>query len=558
MFFFGRAAQALNSVCPADTNISQYFSKTTLARALKLLIIATPLLTFSVSANAPINTRIALVIGNSAYANSPLLNPVNDAKAMSKTLSDLGFEVIVILDANKAQMKKAINQMSDELKGKEGVGLLYYAGHGVQMDERNYMIPVDAKINLADDIQTQTLELNTVLDGLKKAGSRMNIIVLDACRNNPFDAVASGRALKLKSSDPAVSRKGLAPMDVPSGTFLAYATAPGNIAEDGNAKSKHGLYTQFLLQEIKNPQSRIEDVFKRVRFKVRQKSDGRQIPWESTSLEDDFVFSDGRPAKHPKIDQDTLEAEFNNEKSLWDRIKNSNKADDFYAFIQEYPNGTIAEAAQAKIAVLSKANIIVQGAGADGKDKFYFEGRLRVGDKYEVRESFPNGKNLYKMHVEKSIKEGELQLVQEVETPDVTVSMVSLYNINGGWIGYSDKMTTMRIDPPMFRAPPELLQVGSEWKYAFRNQLTIGKTVIDHLSTGFAKIIAHEKITVKAGTFDTFKIERTLYSSAVETKNIDWVTTDIPIPIKSESTLTTADGRHSKSSTELIRFVRGS
>ncbi len=242
------------------------------ASLLRATLAAAILLSAAAQAQAPGDIRIALVIGNSAYTGAPaLVNPANDAKAMGDALRGLGFTVVEVRDADKAQMARAIAQVRDSLKGKQGVGMLYYAGHGLQVDARNYMVPVDAKMAKGADVPAQTVDVSSVIDAFKAAGNRMNILVLDACRDNPFGGITTG--------------KGLAPLDAPSGTFLAYATAPGNVAEDGDVKTGNGLYTQFLLQELKKPQASIENVFKRVRFAVRKASNGRQIPWESTSLE---------------------------------------------------------------------------------------------------------------------------------------------------------------------------------------------------------------------------------------------------------------------------------
>ncbi len=249
--------------------------------ALRLAVVASALAAVSVSAQAPLDVRVALIIGNSAYpGNMALVNPANDAKDMADVLKRLGFNVVELRDGNKVQMAAAIAKVSDSLKGKQGVGMLYYAGHGLQLDWRNYMVPVDANLKTAADVAVQTIDLSSVVDVFKAAGNRMNIVVLDACRDNPFGSSTS-------------SAKGLAQLDAPPSTFLAYATAPGNVAEDGDEKSGNGLYTQYLLQELKRPTAKIEDVFKRVRLNVRKQSNGRQIPWESTSLEDDFFFNDG-------------------------------------------------------------------------------------------------------------------------------------------------------------------------------------------------------------------------------------------------------------------------
>lgn len=244
-----------------------------------LLALGGLFLSYSTNAEAPLDIRVALVIGNAAYKNVPALaNATNDAKSMATVLRKLGFTVVEVVDGSKDQMSKAIGQMQGLLKSKQAVGMLYYAGHGLQLDWHNFMVPVDAKLEEASDVPKQTIDIENVIDVLKKSGTRMNIIVLDACRDNPFAEKASG--------------KGLAQLDAPPGTYLAFATSPGNVAEDGDVAAGNGLFTQYLLKELQRP-AKIEDVFKRVRLQVRQKSQGRQIPWDSSSLEDDFAFNDG-------------------------------------------------------------------------------------------------------------------------------------------------------------------------------------------------------------------------------------------------------------------------
>ena len=217
--------------------------------------------------------RISLVIGNARYAEAPLKNPGNDAKAIASALQQLGFQVNLKLDAGRNDMIEAIRSFDGELAKKKSVGLFYYAGHGAQLGWKNYLIPIDAVIEQLDDMQTRSVELNSLLEGLAKAQNPMNVIILDACRDNPFDN-------KVRAQ-----QKGLSQVDAPPGSLLAYATSPGNTAADG--EGANGLYTENLLRELKTPEAKIEDVFKRVRLNVRRKSEGRQIPWESTSLEED-------------------------------------------------------------------------------------------------------------------------------------------------------------------------------------------------------------------------------------------------------------------------------
>ena len=255
--------------------------KKTAYSVLKYSLVGLALASFTSIAQSPLDIRVALVIGNAAYKHVPALsNPGNDANSMAFALGRLGFKVFKVVDGDKAAMIRAIGQMQTHLKGQQAIGMLYYAGHGLQLDWRNYMVPVDALLNEAEDVPQKTVDVEQVIRVFKESGTRMNILVLDACRDNPFEQKAG-------------SGKGLAQMDAPAGTYLAFATAPGNVAEDGDDVSGNGLYTQFLLKELQRPAS-IESVFKRVRLQVRQKSEGRQIPWDSTSLEEDFSFNDGK------------------------------------------------------------------------------------------------------------------------------------------------------------------------------------------------------------------------------------------------------------------------
>ena len=232
-------------------------------------------------ASAPREQRVALVIGNGQYKDSPLLNPANDARAVAEALSRSGFRVVQKENVGRAEMQLALRDFGDALKA-GGVGLFYFAGHGVQVKGRNYLIPVDASIEREDEVAYNSVDANQVLDKMEAAGNRLNIVILDACRNNPF-----ARSLRSSSA-------GLAQMDAPVGTFVAFATAPGSVASDG--QGKNGLYTQHLLRAMLRPGVKIEDVFKDVRAGVRRDSSGRQVPWENTSLEGDFVFVPRPPA----------------------------------------------------------------------------------------------------------------------------------------------------------------------------------------------------------------------------------------------------------------------
>lgn len=219
--------------------------------------------------------RLALVIGNSSYKASPLKNPVNDARDMAAVLKKLGFTVLLKTDADQKTMERSIREFGNQLKS-GGVGLFYFSGHGLQVYGRNYLVPVDAEIESSSDVKFEGVDAGRVLGKMQDAGNGLNIIILDACRDNPF-------ARSFRSSE-----QGLAKMDAPTGSILAYATAPGSVAADGSGRN--GLYTSKLLKHMMTPGLLIERVFKNVRIEVMNESKKRQVPWESSSLTGDFYF----------------------------------------------------------------------------------------------------------------------------------------------------------------------------------------------------------------------------------------------------------------------------
>ena len=433
---------------------------------------------FPAQAQAPLDVRIALVIGNSAYASAPLINPANDARAMSETLRGLGFTVVELRDAQKGQMADAIAKVCDSLKGKQGVGMLYDAGHGLQLDWQHYMVPVDARMGKAADVPEQAVNINSVIDAFKGAGNRMNILVLDACRDNPFAGTASG--------------KGLAQLDAPPGTFLAYATAPGNVAEDGDAKGGNGLYTQYLLEELKKPVAKIEDVFKRVRFNVRQKSQGRQIPWESTSLEDDFFFNTGKVVAVAKLSSSEKEKAFDVEKTDWDRVKDSKSPDDFYTFLKKYPSGLISEVAQASLDRLQKVKTVAV-ANKAGILQTVGEARYRLGDEWETRVIDGFTKN--------ELRRGRGKVTS------ITADRVE---VNNGSAVFTPEGGTIRnsfiadLSPPRQDLPVGEYSIGKKW--SFRSIQTSPKGDKFWVE-GTGHVAALEDVTVPAGTFKTYRVE---------------------------------------------------
>ncbi len=229
------------------------------------------------SAVNEINTskRVALVIGNGSYQIGALANPANDAKAMAQSLRDSGFEVMQYTNVNKRDFEESLRAFGSKIP-RGGVALFYFAGHGVQVKGVNFLLPIGAKVEKEGDVEFEAVDAGRIMNELESAGSRLNIVILDACRNNPF-------AQRVRSLS-----RGLAVMSAPSGTVVAYATGPGEVASDGDGNN--GLYTQELLKNMREPNLKIEEMLKRTRITVKEKTNGQQVPWENTSLDGDFYF----------------------------------------------------------------------------------------------------------------------------------------------------------------------------------------------------------------------------------------------------------------------------
>lgn len=221
--------------------------------------------------------RVALVIGNSNYANViDLKNPVNDADLMQRTLTDVGFEVIRHNDLDQRGMKKAMLEFGRKLKAGAEASMFYYAGHGIEIAGVNYLVPVDADLQNSDEADIQNVSVNSFLSLTENSNVPMNIIILDACRNNPFRSLRS------------VSLGGLAPVKAPRGTYVAYATAPGAVAVDGDGVNSP--FTLALAESMRQPGLTLEAVLKMTRAKVETETNGAQLPFDSSAITGDFYF----------------------------------------------------------------------------------------------------------------------------------------------------------------------------------------------------------------------------------------------------------------------------
>ena len=288
---------------------------------------------------------MALVLGNGDYAVGPLANPTNDARLISTTLESRGFEVRIVEDADLRSMQRAIVEFGRALRasGDDTVGMVYYAGHAVQSSGENYLIPVDADIQDELDLPIQTVEVEYIMRTLDAAGNSLNIVVLDACRNNPFRSMSRS------------GTRGLAKVDAPQGTLLAYSTAPGAVALDGN--TDNSPYTKALASVLRQPGLPVEQVFKQVRIRVMETTGQQQVPWESSSLTGDFYFTEAAaepapvaaPAQAPQVDQNVAEIEF------WRSIASENDPALFQSYLNAYPNGLFSGVAEQRIASLQAA-----------------------------------------------------------------------------------------------------------------------------------------------------------------------------------------------------------
>ncbi len=301
--------------------------------------------------------RVALVIGNATYQASPLRNPVNDASNISDSLERLGFQVTRLLDADHRTMETAIRQFGRALR-QGGTGLFYYAGHGMQVGGVNYLIPIGARLEEEADIKWEAVDVRWVLAIMdeEEVKDRVNIVILDACRNNPFSR--GWRRTR------GAQEKGLTEVTAAQGTLIAYATAPGSEAADG--EGENGLYTQHLLEQMQIPGQSVERMFKQVRVKVIQDSGGEQTPWESSSLTVDFSFQpassvserfhSGQGGNPPPV---AVAGAGDIEVETWAVVKDTMHKALLVAFLHEYPNGRYGRLARVRLRALEIAELEV-------------------------------------------------------------------------------------------------------------------------------------------------------------------------------------------------------
>lgn len=222
--------------------------------------------------------RLALIIGNAAYPGSnALTNPVNDATDIATALREMGFEVIIATNANRQKMETAIEDFGTRLKN-YNLGFFYYAGHGLQIDGENYLIPVDAKLKSQGEVRYECYPVGRILAKMEEAAIQANVIVLDACRDNPL----------ARSWSRSLVSGGLANMNAPQGTFIGFATSPGSTAADG--EGRNGVYTAALLEHLRKPKLTLDQLFNAVSGSVKKKTNNQQVPWKASSMSEDLYL----------------------------------------------------------------------------------------------------------------------------------------------------------------------------------------------------------------------------------------------------------------------------
>jgi hypothetical protein len=498
-------------------------------------------------------SRLALVVGNDAYPGAPLSNAVNDAKAMADLLGKAGFGVDLRTNADRGTLLDATKRFAEAAAASEAkLVFFYYAGHGAQLDWRNYLLPVDARVNTSADLPAQCLDLASLLTALARAKGRTFVIVLDACRDNPFGA----------SYRPA--QKGLSQFDAPPSSLLAFSTAPGSVAADAaGSGGQSGLYAEHLVRELGVPATRLEDALKRVRLAVRIASKGAQVPWESTSLEGDvFLFPTAR-----KLSEAELEAEIQRDLEAWNRTKGSKDAKDWIAYLREHPSGRFAEIAQTRLAYFvardEAARTPVQVAVAPAQPPpaapAAAEARPREEAQLVVPESGPapvlmrpssnpNSAGSYAIGRDYSVGDEVVYLQSDpvyggpatrlawrITKVDLDADRVE---INDGFIVIDAMGNAVvwqgSVFEPRLQGEPALVQLGVRWasRYTRTRDGTRQDAYYDF------RVAARERLTLPCGEFEAFRVEGEGFDQRGTRRTlVQWIVPGLNYSLRSESTM---------------------
>ena len=275
--------------------------------------------------------KVALVIGNSEYntVSDRLKNPANDAKAVASRLKNLGYDTELLLNANLSKMLASLNGLNGKVDA-GGTVIVYYAGHGIQLSGHNYLVPVDAGMTNRDMVTRETIQLQEVIDKLESSGAANRLVILDACRNDPFPKA-------FRSGTRGLTREQLT---TGNGMMVMYAASPSEVAADG--QGQHGTFTQALLQGFNQSGVKLPEMMDDIREQVRRDTKGTQNPYyEGTGLSR-FVLVPAAPVVN------TVTPVADSDKQFWDEIKSSTDASEYQAYLTQYPNGKFAALAQSR------------------------------------------------------------------------------------------------------------------------------------------------------------------------------------------------------------------
>jgi hypothetical protein len=326
---------------------------------MRRLIRLAVLLLLACAAAPAMAERVALVVGAGAYRHAPPLpNATNDASDLAAMLRDLGFRVDLVLDPDRAAMEQAVERFGVAARGAEAA-LFFYAGHAIEVQGRNWIIPVSAELRTPQQLRFQALELEAVTEQIQQV-ARFSLIILDACRDNPF-----------RQRWPAASRsaagRGLARISPAVGTLVVFSTAPGAVAEDG--RGRNSPFTSALLRHLPTPGLEVRALFAEVRRSVREATGGAQVPWEESSLEGNFYFRAAAPAAPPPPPPQAaapapvqtpapifvlpqVPATPGHDVLAWQYVMNSRNPADFESFIEQFPDSVFAPFARNRLAEL--------------------------------------------------------------------------------------------------------------------------------------------------------------------------------------------------------------
>ncbi|MFN0298859.1 MAG: caspase domain-containing protein [Burkholderiales bacterium] len=469
-------------------------------------------------------SRAALVVGNEQYKQSPLDNPVNDAQAMGALLQQAAFGVDLLINAGHKAFAVSIENFGNRVTRSEiKIAVLYFAGHAVQLDWKNYLLPVDIEVRQPADIRAQGIDLAQLLSRLARVKDKTFLIILDACRDNPFGAGYRPE------------NKGLSQFDAPPGSLIAFATAPGGVAIDGLG-GKHGLYSQHLIRELSVKGARFEDALKRTRLNVRLDSKGMQIPWESTSLEADVFLFPGQ-----KLSADDLQKRLEADMASWVRVKGSKDTEDWIRYLREFPQGSFAEIAQTRLNALlaeaeqrairerderqrasaaapidSSKGVVVASAHRTTKPRIEIGAGLPVPDFFGGTANpyssgtYPLGR-LWTVGDEATYQELDFysSVVQRTFISRVTLvdAEQDRVELNRGNVVLDLMGNAIKVGPRTYNVPvqffPSELYIGKRWTAAF--ELTVQG--VTSAAVFDLRVTSREKVNVPAGEFESFKIE---------------------------------------------------